>query len=79
MLDEIASETKVSLNRGSPICSKVFDAMGLSYSRTEVILPLQNILADHHRQLLEDYKLEINKANATFVDTILEPHNGRIL
>ena len=85
LLDEIASETKVSLEPWvATSVAKVFDAMGLSYSRTEksgAPAFTKQFLANHHHPIAKKIiKIrEINKANTTFVDTILEhSHNGRI-
>ena len=85
LLDEIASETKVHLEPWvATSVAKVFDAMGLSYSRTEksgAPAFTKQFLANHHHPIAKKIiKIrEINKANTTFVDTILEhSHNGRI-
>ena len=64
--------------------AKVFDAMGLSYSRTEKsgspMFTKQFLANQTHPIAQKIIKIrEINKANTTFVDTILEhSHNGRI-
>ena len=85
LLDEIASETKVHLEPWvATSVAKVFDAMGLSYSRTEksgAPAFTKQFLANHHHPIAKKIiKIrEINKANTTFVDTILEhSHDGRI-
>jgi DNA polymerase I-like protein with 3'-5' exonuclease and polymerase domains len=85
LLDEIASETKVTMEPWvATSVAKVFDAMGLSYSRTEKSGSpafTKQFLANHsHPVAKKIIKIrEINKANTTFVDTILEhSHNGRI-
>ena len=85
LLDEIATETKVHLEPWvATSVAKVFDAMGLSYSRTEksgAPAFTKQFLANHHHPIAKKIiKIrEINKANTTFVDTILEhSHKGRI-
>ena len=63
--------------------AKAFDKMKLPYDRTEKGAPsfTKNFLATHPAELpkLINSAREINKANTTFIDTILKhEHNGRI-
>jgi len=63
--------------------AKAFDKMKLPYDRTEKGSPsfTKNFLATHPAELpkLISQAREINKANTTFIDTILKhEHNGRI-
>ena len=85
LLDEIATETKVALEPWvATSVAKVFDAVGLSYSRTEKSRApafTKQFLANHSHPIAKKIiKIrEVNKANTTFIDTILEhSHNGRI-
>ena len=85
LLDEIAAETKVALEPWvATSVAKVFDAVGLSYSRTEKSRApafTKQFLANHSHPIAKKIiKIrEVNKANTTFIDTILEhSHNGRI-
>ena len=63
--------------------AKAFDSQKLPYDRTEKGAPsfTKNFLATHPSELpkLINEAREINKANTTFIDTILKhEHNGRI-
>ena len=63
--------------------AKAFDSQKLPYDRTEKGAPFftKNFLATHPAELpkLINEAREINKANTTFIDTILKhEHNGRI-
>jgi DNA polymerase I-like protein with 3'-5' exonuclease and polymerase domains len=63
--------------------AKAFDSQKLPYDRTEKGAPsfTKNFLATHPAELpkLINEAREINKANTTFIDTILKhEHNGRI-
>ena len=63
--------------------AKAFDKLKLPYDRTEKGAPsfTKNFLATHPAELpkLINSAREINKANTTFIDTILKhEHNGRI-
>tara|TARA_A100001388_G_scaffold209805_1_gene160261 strand:+ start:1031 stop:2887 length:1857 start_codon:yes stop_codon:yes gene_type:complete len=63
--------------------AKAFDKMKLPYDRTDKGAPsfTKNFLATHPAELpkLINSAREINKANTTFIDTILKhEHNGRI-
>ena len=85
LLDEIAAETKVALEPWvATSVAKVFDAVGLSYSRTEKSRApafTKQFLANHSHPIAKKIiKIrEVNKANTTFIDTILEhSHKGRI-
>ena len=85
LLDEIAAETKVALEPWvATSVAKGFDAVGLSYSRTEKSRApafTKQFLANHSHPIAKKIiKIrEVNKANTTFIDTILEhSHNGRI-
>ena len=85
LLDDIAADTKVHLEPWvATSVAKVFDAVGLSYSRTEKSRApafTKQFLANHSHPIAKKIiKIrEVNKANTTFIDTILEhSHNGRI-
>ena len=85
LLDEITKDTGVAMEPWvATSVAKVFDAVGLSYSRTEKSGSpafTKQFLSNHHHPIAKKIiKIrEINKANTTFVDTILEhSHNGRI-
>ncbi len=63
--------------------AKAFDGQKIPYDRTEKGAPsfTKNFLATHPAELpkLVNEAREINKANTTFIDTILKhEHNGRI-
>jgi DNA polymerase-1 len=85
LLKEIHDETKVHLQPwNAKSLAMVFDELGLSYERTaksEAPSFTKHFLKGHEhpiaRKILEIR--EYNKANTTFVDTILNhQHNGRI-
>jgi len=85
LIDEIVKETGVTLEPWvATSVAKVFDAVGLPYSRTEKsgapMFTKQFLSNNTHPIAQKIIKIrEINKANTTFVDTILEhSHNGRI-
>ena len=85
LIDEIVKETGVVLEPWvATSVAKVFDAVGLPYSRTEKsgapMFTKQFLSNNTHPIAQKIIKIrEINKANTTFVDTILEhSHNGRI-
>jgi len=85
LVDEIVKETGVAIEPWvATSVAKVFDAVGLSYSRTEKsgapMFTKQFLANNPHPIAQKIIKIrEINKANTTFVDTILEhSHNGRI-
>ena len=85
LVDEIIKETGVAIEPWvATSVAKVFDAVGLSYSRTEKsgapMFTKQFLANNPHPIAQKIIKIrEINKANTTFVDTILEhSHNGRI-
>ena len=85
LIDEIVKETGVTVEPWvATSVAKVFDAVGLSYSRTEKsgapMFTKQFLANNTHPIAQKIIKIrEINKANTTFVDTILEhSHNGRI-
>ena len=85
LIQEIVKETGVTVEPWvATSVAKVFDAVGLSYSRTEKsgspMFTKQFLSNQTHPIAKKIIKIrEINKANTTFVDTILEhSHNGRI-
>ena len=85
LVQEIVKETGVTVEPWvATSVAKVFDAVGLSYSRTEKsgapMFTKQFLANNTHPIAQKIIKIrEINKANTTFVDTILEhSHNGRI-
>jgi len=85
LVQEIVKETGVTVEPWvATSVAKVFDAVGLSYSRTEKsgspMFTKQFLANQTHPIAQKIIKIrEINKANTTFVDTILEhSHNGRI-
>jgi DNA polymerase I-like protein with 3'-5' exonuclease and polymerase domains len=85
LIDEIVKETGVAVEPWvATSVAKVFDAVGLPYSRTEKsgapMFTKQFLANNSHPIAQKIIKIrEINKANTTFVDTILEhAHNGRI-
>jgi len=85
LIDEIVKETGVTVEPWvATSVAKVFDAVGLPYSRTEKsgapMFTKQFLANNTHPIAQKIIKIrEINKANTTFVDTILEhSHNGRI-
>ena len=85
LVDEIVKETGVTIEPWvATSVAKVFDAMGLAYSRTEKSRApafTKQFLANHSHPIAKKIiKIrEVNKANTTFIDTILEhSHNGRI-
>jgi len=85
LVQEIVKETSVTIEPWvATSVAKVFDAVGLSYSRTEKsgspMFTKQFLANQTHPIAQKIIKIrEINKANTTFVDTILEhSHNGRI-
>ena len=85
LIDEIVKETGVIVEPWvATSVAKVFDAVGLPYSRTEKsdapMFTKQFLSNQTHPIAKKIIKIrEINKANTTFVDTILEhSHNGRI-
>ena len=85
LIDEIVNETGIVLEPWvATSVAKVFDAVKLPYSRTEKsgapMFTKQFLANNTHPIAQKIIKIrEINKANTTFVDTILEhSHNGRI-
>jgi len=85
LIEEIVKETGVTVEPWvATSIAKVFDAVGLPYSRTEKsgspMFTKQFLANQTHPIAQKIIKIrEINKANTTFVDTILEhSHNGRI-
>ena len=85
LVEEIVKETGVTIEPWvATSVAKVFDAMGLAYSRTEksgAPAFTKQFLANHSHPIAKKIiKIrEVNKANTTFIDTILEhSHNGRI-
>ena len=85
LVDEIVKETGVVVEPWvATSVAKVFDSVGLPYSRTEksdAPAFTKQFLANHHHPIAKKIiKIrEVNKANTTFIDTILEhSHNGRI-
>jgi len=85
LIEEIVKDTGVTVEPWvATSVAKVFDAVGLSYSRTEKsgapMFTKQFLANNPHPIAQKIIKIrEINKANTTFVDTILEhSHNGRI-
>ena len=85
LVQEIVKETGVTVEPWvATSVAKVFDAVGLSYSRTEKsgapMFTKQFLANNTHPIAQKIIKIrEINKANTTFVDTILQhSHNGRI-
>ena len=85
LVEEIVKETGVTSEPWvATSVAKVFDAMGLAYSRTEKSRApafTKQFLANHSHPIAKKIiKIrEVNKANTTFIDTILEhSHNGRI-
>ena len=85
LIQEIVKETGVTIEPWvATSVAKVFDAVGLPYSRTEksgAPMFTKQVLANNTHPIAQKIiKIrEINKANTTFVDTILEhSHNGRI-
>ena len=85
LVEEIVKETGVTIEPWvATSVAKVFDAVGLAYSRTEKSRApafTKQFLANHSHPIAKKIiKIrEVNKANTTFIDTILEhSHNGRI-
>jgi len=85
LLKEIKEETGIAVEPwAAASVAKVFDSLGLSYNRTEGSNApsfTKNFLANHtHPVAQKIVRLrEFNKANTTFVETILNhAHNGRI-
>ena len=85
LVEEIVKETGVTIEPWvATSVAKVFDAMGLAYSRTEKSRApafTKQFLANHSHPIAKKIiKIrEVNKANTTFIDTILEhSHDGRI-
>ena len=85
LVQEIVKETGVTIEPWvATSVAKVFDAMGLAYSRTEksgAPAFTKQFLANHPHPIAKKIiKIrEVNKANTTFIDTILEhSHKGRI-
>ena len=85
LVQEIVKETGVTIEPWvATSVAKVFDAVGLPYSRTEKsgapMFTKQSLANNTHPIAQKIIKIrEINKANTTFVDTILQhSHNGRI-
>ena len=85
LIQEIVKETGITVEPWvATSVAKVFDAVGLPYSRTEKsgapMFTKQFLTNSTHPIAQKIIKIrEINKANTTFVDTILEhSHNGRI-
>ena len=85
LVQEIVKETGVTIEPWvATSVAKVFDAMGLAYSRTEksgAPAFTKQFLANHSHPIAKKIiKIrEVNKANTTFIDTILEhSHEGRI-
>jgi DNA polymerase I-like protein with 3'-5' exonuclease and polymerase domains len=85
LVEEIVKETGVTIEPWvDTSVAKVFDAMGLAYSRTEksgAPAFTKQFLANHSHPIAKKIiKIrEVNKANTTFIDTILEhSHKGRI-
>ena len=85
LVDEIVKETGVTIEPWvATSVAKVFDAMGLAYARTEKSRApafTKQFLANHSHPIAKKIiKIrEVNKANTTFIDTILEHlHKGRI-
>lgn len=85
LVDEIVKETGVVVEPWvATSVAKVFDSVGLPYSRTEksgAPAFTKQFLANHHHPIAKKIiKIrEVNKANTTFIDTILEhSHNGKI-
>jgi DNA polymerase I-like protein with 3'-5' exonuclease and polymerase domains len=85
LIQEIVKDTGITVEPWvATSVAKVFDAVGLPYSRTEKsgspMFTKQFLANQTHPIAQKIIKIrEINKANTTFVDTILEhSHNGRI-
>ena len=85
LLEEIRAETGVIVEPWvATSVAKAFDALGLKYHRTEKTdAPAftKQFLANHEHPIAKKIVRlrEFNKANTTFVETILEhSHNGRI-
>jgi len=85
LIQEIVKETGITVEPWvATSVAKVFDAVGLPYSRTEKsgapMFTKQFLTNCSHPIAQKIVKIrEINKANTTFVDTILQhSHNGRI-
>ena len=85
LIEEIVKETGVTVEPWvATSVAKVFDAVGLPYSRTEKsgapMFTKQFLANNPHPIAQKIIKIrEINKANTTFVDTILNhSYNGRI-
>ena len=85
LLDEITKDTGIAIEPWvSTSIAKVFDFFGLQYSRTEKSRSpsfTKQFLSNHsHPVAKKIVKIrELNKANTTFVETILNhAHNGRI-
>ena len=85
LLKEIKEETGVTIEPWvATSVAKAFDALGLEYHRTEKTgAPAftKQFLANHEHPVAQKIvKLrEFNKANTTFIETILEhSHEGRI-
>jgi len=85
LVQEIVKETGITVEPWvATSVAKVFDAVGLPYSRTEKsgapMFTKQFLANNTHPIAQKIIKIrEINKANTTFVDTILQhSHNGRI-
>ena len=85
LLKEIEEETGVAVEPWSAASvAQVFDSLGLSYNRTKnTDAPsfTKNFLSNHEHPVAQKIVRlrEFNKANTTFVETILEhSHNNRI-
>lgn len=85
LLKEIKEETGVTVEPWvATSVAKAFDALGLKYHRTEKTEApafTKQFLANHEHPIAKKIVRlrEFNKANTTFVETILEhSHNGRI-
>ena len=85
LLREVEKETQVNVQIwAARSIAKVFDKLGLDYSRTEKTESpsfTKNFLQEHKHPMVQRIAKarEINKAHTTFIDTIIKyEHKGRI-
>ena len=85
LLQEVEKETQIDVQIwAARSIAKVFDKLGLDYSRTEKTESpsfTKNFLQEHKHPMVQRIAKarEINKAHTTFIDTIIKyEHKGRI-
>ena len=85
LLQEVEKETQINVQIwAARSIAKVFDKLGLDYSRTEKTESpsfTKNFLQEHKHPMVQRIAKarEINKAHTTFIDTIIKyEHKGRI-